>query len=1185
MFSRAVAVCSRFSVYSYTAIPRIIPRAVAPPSQNSLRHFGWTRPCRSPAVLAHAPTQADIEADEEFSDSELLPAEEAKLNITDAAQQLRNISVREQDEDVSLRVLVESGGCHGYQYKLELTSKRHHFVRPPTTPGRVGVVVDPISLSLCDQGSTIDFATELIGSSFRVQNNPQATGKGCGCGVSWDLKARTITSAELITPHDRTTLARGAIRSLTTTMPTVPRTSPATLNPVPEHYIHTTAGQFVDAAGRVILLRGVNLAGSTKAPVDRPTQYQDVWDVAEAGGESFVGRPLNLDDGSADIHLARLRAWGFNCLRFIFTWEALEHEGPYVGKYDYEYIQYTIRVLRRCKDFGFRVFMDPHQDVWSRFTGGSGAPFWTLPACGLNPRHITATHAALLHFEQPDPSAFPAMVWSTNYARFASQTIWTLFFAGRDYAPRCVIDGVNIQDWLQRHYINACGVLADAIRDAGDLYDSCIIGWDSINEPGEGYLGLHDLNVIPPHQSLKKTTCPTPAQGIRLASGIAQTVENWAFGALGPKRDGYVTIDPAGRTIWANPDTEEDVGDGTGDRIHKRWGWRRAASWPLGKCIWALHGVWAGPDVTDTKSGDIPILKPDYFERPPFDPSRHVVFVADYWRPHFRDYIARIRPSHPESIFFVQPPVFVQPPPLEDEDLCGRGAYSSHYYDGLTLMTRHWNWFNADALGLLRGKYSSVLGALRIGERAIRNSLRDQLGMLKSDALEILGQYPTLIGEIGVPFDMDAKRSYGLDGNSKYVGDYTDQTRALDCSLNGADGNNVINWTLWTYAPDNTHTWGDGWNLEDLALWSMDDANRDRGTQEFQIESSSANLLNGENQDSRNRSESTLGTLRGPAGPADAQQPRPQMDMSLKPTCASPDPASPVGISADKLYDFVVVGARGIGALARPWPVATVGTPTYIDFNIAKATFELKIKVTGSDRAWGGKAPIRSSLSDLGEDDEELSTEIYIPLVHYAADSAFDGESLPNCEDAPGLPKVTEEPPRYRDDDDSTVVGHLRQDSKSSADSAPAVKRRRATTTTLRRQRADTTNTLIPILPIPSSEPTATSASAAASPTTLPIPLSAQSIMGTLVESDMLALDVQVSEGKWELDGQVLRWWYDVPGEGEPEKELTIKVQRRGGPIKGVLRGFGAISPASAAREGGRRFWDVLCPNGGCVVA
>ncbi|KAG8918398.1 [4Fe-4S] proteins maturation, partial [Tulasnella sp. 418] len=104
--------------------------------------------------------------------------------------QLRSISVRENDPNVALRLIVESGGCHGYQYKLELTSVNTDgstpedflFVHPTKQPSHV--LVDPISMTLL-KGSTVDFTTELIGSSFNIIDNPQAKG-GCGCGVSWE---------------------------------------------------------------------------------------------------------------------------------------------------------------------------------------------------------------------------------------------------------------------------------------------------------------------------------------------------------------------------------------------------------------------------------------------------------------------------------------------------------------------------------------------------------------------------------------------------------------------------------------------------------------------------------------------------------------------------------------------------------------------------------------------------------------------------------------------------------------------------------------------------------------------------------------------------------------------------------------------------------------------------------------
>lgn len=69
-------------------------------------------------------------------------------------------------------------------------------------------------------------------------------------------------------------------------------------------------------------------------------------------------------------------------------------------------------------------------------------------------------------------------------------------------------------------------------------------------------------------------------------------------------------------------------------------------------------------------------------------------------------------------------------------------------------MTKHWNWFNADAIGVIRKKYWSLVQAVRIGEGPIRKMIQGELAVLKQDTIDILGNYPTLVGEIGIPYDM-----------------------------------------------------------------------------------------------------------------------------------------------------------------------------------------------------------------------------------------------------------------------------------------------------------------------------------------------------------------------------------------------------------------------------------------------
>ena len=92
----------------------------------------------------------------------------------------------------------------------------------------------------------------------------------------------------------------------------------------------------------------------------------------------------------------RIAGWGMNCLRLLTTWEAIEHAGP--GEYDDAYLDYYAEVARRAAARGLWVFVDPHQDVWSRWTGGDGAPFWCFELAGLVPeRFVEAARGGPRH--------------------------------------------------------------------------------------------------------------------------------------------------------------------------------------------------------------------------------------------------------------------------------------------------------------------------------------------------------------------------------------------------------------------------------------------------------------------------------------------------------------------------------------------------------------------------------------------------------------------------------------------------------------------------------------------------------------------------------------------------------------------------------------------------------------------
>ncbi|KAF2481840.1 putative glycosyl hydrolase [Neohortaea acidophila] len=679
---------------------------------------------------------------------------------------------------------------------------------------------------------------------------------------------------------------------------------------------------FRDPKNREVTLRGINVAGDAKLPAhpDIPSHVREKF--FDGDNVSFVDRPFPVSQ--AHSHFARLRRWGYNCIRYIFTWEALEHAGP--GKYDEEFIAHTIEVLRIAKQYGFYVFMDPHQDVWSRFTGGSGAPMWTLYAAGFDPTKFTSTQAAIVQNTWPNPLEFPKMCWATNYQRLVTQTMNTLFFAGRDFAPKCVIDGKNIQDYLQGHFIAACQHLAQRIHDAGDLEHDVVIGYESMNEPSRGYVGHPDLRVIPKDQNLRKLTTPTGWQSMLTGSGRAVEVETWDFGSLGPYKSGTELVDPGGESAWLDPSSWDD----------EKYGWKRDAGWKLGQCIWAQHGVW------DPANDEL--LQPFYFAKHPKTRKKldYEYWNNHYFMDHYRAYAQAIRSVWSESIMFIQPSPYEIPPSTrgtrDDDD---NTVFASHFYDGITLLTKHWNrvW-NIDVIGVMRGKYLTPAFAIKLGETAIRNCFKDQLSVMRNEAMDLMGPRPCIFTEIGIPYDMDDKKAYS-------TGNYGSQIAATDANGYALEGSGAQGFTWWVYTATSNHALGDNWNGEDLSIYCEEDRPLPPAGYVVGADGNTGKLSLDPASPSYSESQSDRSATIGPGSL--------KKTLSVNQMVRNPS----YSVQADEQPGF-----RAAEAFVRPSPVYTHGTVDSYGFDLKNCAFTL-------------------SLTSPSPTPQDYPTEIILPEFHF----------------------------------------------------------------------------------------------------------------------------------------------------------------------------------------------------------
>jgi hypothetical protein len=510
---------------------------------------------------------------------------------------------------------------------------------------------------------------------------------------------------------------------------------------------------FIDRTGRAMILHGINVGGSSKLPYtpliashQRENFYESVYTV------SSVGRPFPLDQ--ADEHFKRLSQWGYRFVRLMVTWEAIEHAGP--GKYDEDYLNYIQEIAKKAATHRINIFIDPHQDVWSRFTGGDGAPYWTLDKIGFDPLKFTETGSAVIH--NVKGYSFPRMIWPTNYNKLGTATMFTLFFGGNDFAPQLKVDSLSAQDYLQSHYINAMKQLAIKLNGLPN-----VVGFDTFNEPGVGYIGMSNLNA---YGIIKNGTMPTPFEGMVLGDGNSLEVSRYEFALTGAQETGKILVNPNKFSAWKN----------------------------AGHDIWKEAGVW-GYDAQQKPK----LLKPDYFK---MVNGRGVDFSEDYFKPVAKKYREAIHSINSNWLIFAEAALLHELPKFSETE-SSQMVNAGHWHDLATLLTKEYSsWHGIDVL-----KRTSIFG-----KSAIRKSFHISILKKKEETINALGNKPTLIGEFGIPFDLNEKAAYK-------TGNFSDQEACLDRSFRAMESN-LVSYAVWNYTSDNNNLHGDQWNDEDFSIFS-----------------------------------------------------------------------------------------------------------------------------------------------------------------------------------------------------------------------------------------------------------------------------------------------------------------------------------------------------------------------------
>ncbi len=534
--------------------------------------------------------------------------------------------------------------------------------------------------------------------------------------------------------------------------------------------LHTQDSFFKDAQGRYAFLNGVNLSGSTKVPA--------VYDPV-----SYVGKPFAAEE--MDKHFTIIRDLGFNSIRLLIMWEAIEPEAR--GEYDMEYLDYIEQVAAKAKEYGIYVIVDMHQDMFSRHLfvlyddetgvlglgdpreialanqygfnnrlGGDGAPKWVVETCLPNKNVGGPKWGLPLTMADPSETSnvLPFTSWFINVGSSIDiNRCYATLYAGNRIYPNYVIDGMNVMDYLQEAYAAAFAQVAMRVADYPN-----VIGYDLMNEPAGVFIAMNlqvliwDLLTSSTKDALSYTQAQQVLDGL-LADMVEQGMQSDEAEML---REIFVDYDLL-------PMNMDDI----------------------------------------YASGFIPV-KADS----PYMPDASEVlllnlnFNRNYMQPFYQRVGLALQEADPDAVIFLEAAGTILP----DEGVAGFMGYPITQPEGLKQIAfaPHGYTDIYPFIGFNMPPREFTVDEVRF---------RDYTTMIE-DAINLaefsLGDAPVVFGEFGT--------YYNFGGIEKSVEENYAVSSAILDPYYEAFEDLLMHRMLWCYSPENTAVNGEGWNKEDFSI-------------------------------------------------------------------------------------------------------------------------------------------------------------------------------------------------------------------------------------------------------------------------------------------------------------------------------------------------------------------------------